>query len=71
MSHSCCKIVMIGLLLFGSTAWSAATGTNTDEFTLGEVIVTGEHQVVNLATTVNEVSSTDLKHGERKRPLMP
>lgn len=57
------KLMMFTLLLSllcAATA-TATTTTNNDEFTLGEVIVTGEHHVVNLATTVNEVSTNDLK----------
>jgi len=57
------KIMTLALLLSllcAATA-TATTTTNNNEFTLGEVIVTGEQQVVNLATTVNEVSTADLK----------
>ncbi len=57
------KIMTLALLLSllcAATA-TATTTTHNNEFTLGEVIVTGEQQVVNLATTVNEVSTADLK----------
>ena len=40
----------------------AAVPARADEvFSLGEVIVTGEQQVVNLATTVTEVTAEDIK----------
>ena len=49
------------LLLLASSAWSATGDTDEAIFTLGEVIVTAEQQSVNLATTVTEVSATDLQ----------
>ncbi|MEZ4600819.1 MAG: TonB-dependent receptor [Syntrophotaleaceae bacterium] len=39
----------------------AAEDVNGEVFSLGEVIVSGEDQVVNLATTVNEVTAEDIK----------
>lgn len=59
INHKIMTLTLLLSLLCAATA-TAATTNNNDEFTLGEVIVTGEHQVVNLATTVNEVSSADL-----------
>lgn len=55
------QLALISLLLFCTSTWVAATDADMNEFTLGEVIVTGEQQVINLATTVNEVSQQDLK----------
>lgn len=53
--------LLTGCLL---AAWPALAKENVaaDEvFTLGEVIVSGEEQVVNLATTVTEVTAEDIK----------
>ncbi|WP_316348597.1 TonB-dependent receptor [Desulfuromonas acetoxidans] len=56
------KIGGIAVLLFMSTtAWSATSVNDEAVFTLGEVIVTAEQQSVNLATTVTEVSTQDLR----------
>ncbi|APG24568.1 TonB-dependent receptor plug domain-containing protein [Syntrophotalea acetylenica] len=40
---------------------AAETVASDEVFTLGEVIVSGEEQVVNLATTVTEVTAEDIK----------
>ncbi|MEZ4484369.1 MAG: Plug domain-containing protein [Syntrophotaleaceae bacterium] len=42
-------------------AFAVAEAVNDEVFSLGEVIVTGEQQVVNLATTVTEVTAEDIK----------
>jgi outer membrane receptor protein involved in Fe transport len=39
----------------------AGPGFAQEVFTLGEVVVTGEQQVVNLATTVTEITAEDMK----------
>jgi outer membrane cobalamin receptor len=50
------------LTLLPAAPGLAATETSNDQvFSLGEVIVTGEQQVVNLATTVTEVTAEDIK----------
>lgn len=49
------------LLLAATPGWSVTTDDSEAIFTLGEVIVTGEQQTVNLATTVTEVTATDLE----------
>ncbi|MCD6527478.1 MAG: TonB-dependent receptor [Desulfuromonas sp.] len=51
-----------GMMLLAATpGWSASADESKAVFTLGEVIVTGEKQTVNLATTVTEVTATDLE----------
>lgn len=52
-----CLLAMVPAL----PAFAAAESVNGEVFTLGEVIVTSEEQVVNLATTVTEVSAEDIK----------
>lgn len=53
--------VLTACLLTAGSAIAAEDANNDEVFTLGEVIVAGEDQVVNLATTVNEVSAEDIK----------
>lgn len=48
-------------LLSALPAMAAETVTDDEVFTLGEVIVSGEKQVANLATTVTEVTAEDFK----------
>lgn len=54
-------MVSMLFMLTATTGWSAEADESAATFTLGEVIVTGEQQTVNLATTVTEVTATDLK----------
>jgi outer membrane receptor for ferrienterochelin and colicin len=53
--------VLAGCLLAAWPALAAEDVAADDVFTLGEVIVSGEEQVVNLATTVTEVTAEDIK----------
>ncbi len=59
MSTRCTWLVLGVLLLIAGPAW--AEEIDGEVFSLGEVIVTGEDQVVNLATTVTEVTAEDIK----------
>lgn len=52
-----CLLVLVPAL----PVFAADEAVNGEVFSLGEVIVTGEQQVVNLATTVTEVSAEDIK----------
>jgi outer membrane receptor protein involved in Fe transport len=49
------------VLVLATPGLAATTDVDGEVFSLGEVIVTGEDQVVNLATTVTEVTAEDLK----------
>ena len=53
--------VLAGCLLAALPAMAAEDVAADEVFTLGEVIVSGEEQVVNLATTVTEVTAEDIK----------
>ncbi|MGE4542823.1 MAG: TonB-dependent receptor plug domain-containing protein [Pedobacter sp.] len=53
--------VLAGCLLAAWPALAAEEVATDDVFTLGEVIVSGEKQVANLATTVTEVTEEDFK----------
>ena len=55
------SLALLLLILTTTLGWTADTEENEEIFTLGEVIVTGELQTVNLATTVTEVSAADLE----------
>ncbi len=48
-------------LVLATPALATTDSVNGEVFSLGEVIVTGEEQVVNLATTVTEVTAEDIK----------
>jgi len=48
-------------LVLATPSLAATTDVDGEVFSLGEVIVTGEDQVVNLATTVTEVTAEDMK----------
>ncbi|OQY16316.1 MAG: TonB-dependent receptor [Desulfobacteraceae bacterium 4572_35.1] len=54
-------IQILAFLLLTATISMAANNNDEAVFTLGEVIVTGERQTVNLATTVTEISASDLE----------
>jgi len=53
--------VLAAYLLAALPATAAEEDIDGEVFTLGEVIVSGEEQVVNLATTVTEVTAEDMK----------
>ena len=53
--------VLTGCLLAAWPALAKEDVAADEVFTLGEVIVSGEEQVVNLATTVTEVTAEDIK----------
>jgi outer membrane receptor protein involved in Fe transport len=48
-------------LVLATPSLATTTDVDGEAFSLGEVIVTGEQQVVNLATTVTEVTAEDMK----------
>lgn len=58
-----CTTIVVSILFMLSVApgWSAEFDETDAIFTLGEVIVTGEQQTVNLATTVTEVTANELE----------
>ena len=56
-----CKFLLLPLLLLLTVSQSMANNNDESIFTLGEVIVTGERQAVDLATTVTEVTANELE----------
>jgi len=68
-------LISIMAMFLGSNMLYAADGEEQDTenvFTLGEVIVTAEQPVVDMATTISELSAQDISgKAEKARYLCP